>query len=184
MYVETIGNPRMDVPDLKAICKIAHNEGVPVVVDNTLATPYLLRPIKCGADIVIHSTTKFFNGHGSAVGGAAVDSGRFNFKSRRFPDFADAVKRAGRLAFYDKLWREIFIVLGSYQSPFHSYLTLLGIETLALRMERHLANAAQLAEFLENHPKVKVGELSGAGFQQISQGWRGSSSAARAMDRS
>jgi len=156
IYLESIGNPGMDVPDLKEICQLAHEQGVPVVVDNTLATPYLLRPIDCGADIVIHSTTKFLNGHGSAVGGAVVDAGKFDYASRRFPDFKDAVKRAGkRLAFFDKLWRDVFIVLGACQSPFHSFLTLLGIETLALRMERHLANAALLAEFLENHPKVK-----------------------------
>jgi O-acetylhomoserine (thiol)-lyase len=155
VYVETIGNPRMDVPALREICKLAHNEGVPVLVDNTLATPYLFRPIEAGADIVIHSTTKFLNGHGSAVGGAVVDSGRFNFRSRRFPDFADSVKRAGKLAFYDKLWREVFISLGAYQSPFHSYLTLLGLETLGLRMERHLANAQKLARYLEDHRKVK-----------------------------
>ena len=141
VYLETIGNPRMDVPAMKEICKIAHNQGIPVVVDNTLATPYLFRPFEVGADIVVHSTTKFLNGHGSAAGGAVVDSGKFNFRSRRFPDFEDSVKRAGKLAFFDKLWRELFISLGAYQSPFHSYLTLLGLETLGIRMERHLENA-------------------------------------------
>jgi O-acetylhomoserine (thiol)-lyase len=155
VYVETIGNPRMDVPAIGAICKMAHNEGVPVLVDNTLATPYLFRPIDAGADVVIHSTTKYFNGHGSALGGAVIDSGNFNFRSRRFPDFADAVKSAGKLAYHNKLWRETFITLGGCQSPFHSYLTLLGIETLGLRMERHLANAQKLADYLERHRKVK-----------------------------
>jgi len=155
IYLETIGNPRMDVPELRAICKLAHNEGIPAAVDNTLATPYLLAPIELGADIVIHSTTKFLNGHGSAVGGAVVDAGRFKWNSKRFPDFAEAVKRAGALAFSDKLWREYLVVLGSFQAPFHSYLTLIGLETLALRMEKHLANARKLAKFLEGHPKVK-----------------------------
>jgi len=156
IYLESIGNPRMDVPDLKQICRVAHEQGVPVVVDNTLATPYLLRPIDLGADIVIHSTTKFLNGHGSAVGGAVVDAGRFDYAGGRFPDFNVAVRRAGkRQAFFDKLWREVFIVLGACQSPFHSFLTLLGIETLALRMQRHLDNARKLAGFLEQHPKVK-----------------------------
>ena len=155
IYLETIGNPRMDVPDLRAICKIAHKEGIPVAVDNTLATPYLLRPIEAGADIVLHSTTKFLNGHGTAVGGAVVDSGRFKWNRKRFPDFADSINRAGSLAFSDKLWREYLVLLGSCQAPWHSYLTLIGIETLSLRMERHLSNAAKLAKFLEAHPKVK-----------------------------
>jgi len=155
VYVETIGNPAMDVPELGAICKIAHNEGVPVAVDNTLATPYLLRPIELGADVVVHSTTKFMNGHGAAVGGVVIDSGKFDYSRERFPDFGEARKRAGKLAFSDKLWREVFIILGGCQSPFHSYLTLLGIETLGLRMERHLRNAERLAAFLEDHPKVR-----------------------------
>jgi len=155
VYLETIGNPRMDVPGQKEICKIAHNQGIPVVVDNTLATPYLFRPFEAGADIVIHSTTKFFNGHGSAAGGAVIDSGKFNFRGKRFPDFEDSVKRAGKLAFFDKLWREVFISLGGYQSPLHSYLTLLGLETLGLRMERHLENAQKLARFLDGHARVK-----------------------------
>jgi len=155
IYLETIGNPAMDVPEQKAICDIAHNEGIPVLVDNTLATPYLFRPIEAGADIVIHSTTKFLNGHGSAVGGAVIDSGNFNFRSRRFPDFEQSYQRAKSLAFCDKLWRDNFIILGSFQAPLHSYLTLLGIETLPLRMERHLANAQKLANFLEGHGKVE-----------------------------
>jgi len=155
LYLETIGNPRMDVPAMKEICKIAHKYGIPVVVDNTLATPYLFRPFEAGADIVVHSTTKFLNGHGSAAGGAVIDSGKFNFRGGRFPDFEDSVKRAGNLAFFDKLWREVFISLGAYQSPFHSYLTLLGLETLGIRMERHQANAQKLARYLENHRKVK-----------------------------
>lgn len=155
IYLETIGNPRMDVPDIKAICKLANNEGIPLAVDNTLATPYLFKPIEAGADIVLHSTTKFLNGHGTAVGGVAIDAGKFNWRGKRFPDFADAVKRAGKLAFSDKLWREYLIIFGGFQAPFHSYLTLIGLETLALRMKRHLDNAMKLAKFLEAHPKVK-----------------------------
>jgi O-acetylhomoserine (thiol)-lyase len=145
----------MDVPDIKAICKLANNEGIPLAVDNTLATPYLFKPIEAGADIVLHSTTKFLNGHGTAVGGVAIDAGKFNWRGKRFPDFADAVKRAGKLAFSDKLWREYLIIFGGFQAPFHSYLTLIGLETLALRMKRHLDNAMKLAKFLEAHPKVK-----------------------------
>jgi O-acetylhomoserine (thiol)-lyase len=155
IYLETIGNPGMDVVDQAAVCKLAHAASVPVLVDNTLATPYLFNPIKAGADVVIHSTTKYLNGTGSAVGGAVVDAGNFNWKSKRFPDFAAAVKKAGKLAFFERLFREVYITLGFYQAPFHSYLTLLGSESLGLRMERHLRNAEKLAAFLEKHPKVK-----------------------------
>jgi len=154
IYLETIGNPAMDVPDIKAISQIAHKAKIPLVVDNTLATPYLFKPIEQGANLVVHSTTKFLNGHGSAVGGAVIDGGNFNWASERFPDFKEARKRAGSLAFWDKLWREVFVILGSYQAPVHSYLTLLGLETLSLRMEKHFKNALELAKFLKAHPKV------------------------------
>jgi O-acetylhomoserine (thiol)-lyase len=124
------------------------------VVDNTLATPYLFRPFERGADVVVHSTTKYLNGHGSAVGGVVIDSGRFPWPEAKFPDFKLFKERKGSLAYIDKVWREIHINFGTAQAPFHSYLNLIGLDTLALRMERHLSNAMKVAEFLARHPKV------------------------------
>jgi O-acetylhomoserine (thiol)-lyase len=155
LFVETIGNPKMDVPDIRQLADLAHANRAPLIVDNTLTTPYLFRPLDHGADIVTHSTTKFLNGHGSAVGGIVVDSGRFDWPEDKFPDFKTFKERKGKLAYIDKVWREIHINFGTSQSPFHSYLTMLGIDTLALRMERHQANAMKVAEFLDKHPKVK-----------------------------
>lgn len=155
IYLETIGNPKMDVPDLAKAADIAHRHGLPLLVDSTLATPYLCRPIELGADIVIHSTTKYFSGHGDATGGVVIDSGTFNWQSDRFPDFKPFIDRKGPLAYLDKVWREHHINFGTTQAPLHSYLTMLGLDTMALRMERHLANAQQVAEFLSNRPEVK-----------------------------
>lgn len=155
LFVETIGNPKMDVPDIRALADLAHANQAPLIVDNTLATPYLFRPFEHGADIVVHSTTKFLNGHGSAVGGVVIDSGRFDWPTEKYPDFALFKERKGKLAYIDKVWREIHINFGTTQAPFQSYLTLIGLDTLALRMERHLSNAIKLAEFLDGHPKVK-----------------------------
>ncbi len=177
IYVETIGNPKMDVPAIPEICEIAHRNSIPVMVDNTLATPYLFKPIEVGADIVVHSTTKFFNGHGNAVGGVVVDSGRFDWDVERFSDFKEAVDSWGELAFIEKLAHETYSILGTYQAPFHSFLTLIGIETLALRMERHLSNAKKLAEFLEKHPKVKwvnyPGLASSSSYERASRLFKG-----------
>lgn len=155
IYLETIGNPKMDVPDLAKAAEIAHRYGLPLLVDSTLATPYLCRPIELGADIVIHSTTKYFSGHGDATGGVVIDSGKFNWQNDRFPDFKPFIDRKGPLAFLDKVWREHHINFGTTQAPLHSYLTMLGLDTMALRMERHLANAQQVAEFLTSRPEVK-----------------------------
>jgi len=155
VYLETIGNPKMDVPDLAGAAEIAHRHDLPLLVDNTLATPYLCRPLSLGADVVIHSTTKYLSGHGDAAGGAVIDSGRFNWQSERFPDFKPFIDRKGPLAYLDKVWREHHINFGTTQAPLHSYLTMIGLDTLALRMERHLANARKMADFLTNHPKVK-----------------------------
>jgi len=155
LFVETIGNPKMDVPDIRALADLAHANQAPLIVDNTLATPYLFRPFEYGADIVVHSTTKYMNGHGSAVGGVVIDSGRFDWPAEKYPDFAVFKERKGKLAYIDKVWREIHINFGTTQAPFQSYLTLIGLDTLALRMERHLSNAIKLAEFLDGHPKVK-----------------------------
>jgi O-acetylhomoserine (thiol)-lyase len=154
-FVETIGNPVMDVPDIKRLARVAHDHGAPLAVDNTLATPWLCRPIELGADIVVHSTTKFLNGHGSAVGGVIVDSGKFDWPDERYPDFKPFKDRAGDKAFLDRVWREIHINLGTAAAPWHSFLTLIGIDTLALRMERICKNAQALAEYLAGHPKVK-----------------------------
>ncbi len=155
LFVETIGNPKLDVPDIGKLVTIAHANQAPLVVDNTMATPYLFRPFEAGADIVVHSTTKYFNGHGSATGGIVIDSGKFQWPEDKYPDFKLFKERKGSLAYIDKVWREIHINFGTTQSPFHSYLTLIGIDTLALRLERHLSNAQKLAEFLAKHPKVK-----------------------------
>ncbi len=155
LFVETIGNPKMDVAPIPDLARLAHANQAPLIVDNTLATPYLFRPIEHGADIVLHSTTKYINGHGSAVGGVVIDSGRFEWPEDKYPDFKLFKERKGKLAYIDKVWREIHINFGTTQSPFQSYLTLIGLDTLALRMERHLSNAAKLADFLGRHPRVK-----------------------------
>jgi O-acetylhomoserine (thiol)-lyase len=154
VFVETIGNPKLDIPRLKEIAQVAHHEGIPLIVDNTLATPYLCRPFELGADIVIHSTTKYLSGHGAAVGGVVIDRGAFPWPADRFPDFKPFIDRKGPLAFLDKVWREHHINFGTTQSPFHSFLTMLGLDTLSLRMERTLKNAALIAEYLKGRPEV------------------------------
>lgn len=154
IYIETIGNPKMDVPDIKKCAKLAHDHGLPLLVDNTLATPYLCRPLELGADVVLHSTTKYLSGHGNASGGVVIDGGRFDWNEARFPDFKPFIDRKGSLAYLDKVWREHHINFGTTQSPLNSYLTMLGLDTLALRMERHCVNGQQVAEFLTDHPKV------------------------------
>jgi O-acetylhomoserine (thiol)-lyase len=154
VYLETIGNPAMDVPDIRVMAEAAHDHGLPLVVDNTLATPFLCRPLELGADAVIHSTTKYLCGHGAAVGGAVIDGGTFDWSKGRFADFAPFVARKGRLALLDKIWREQHINFGATQAPLHSYLTLIGIDTLALRMARHTANALTVARFLKGRPEV------------------------------
>lgn len=155
LFAETIGNPGMDVPNIRWLAELAHAHQAPLIVDNTLATPYLFRPIEHGADVVVHSTTKYFNGHGSALGGVVIDAGKFDWPEEKFPDFKIFKQRKGNLAFLEKVTREIHVNFGTVQAPLHAYLTLLGIDTLALRMERHLSNAIQLAEMLARHPKVK-----------------------------
>jgi len=155
IYLETIGNPKMDVPDLAAAAEVAHRHGLPLLVDNTMATPYLCRPLELGADIVIHSTTKYLSGHGDATGGAVIDGGTFPWgESDRFPDFKPFVDRKGPLAYTDKVWREHHINFGTTQAPLHSYLTMIGLDTLAVRMERHMANAAAVADYLQSRSEV------------------------------
>ena len=154
VYLETIGNPAMDVPDIRAMADAAHALGLPLVVDNTLASPFLCRPLELGADVIIHSTTKYLCGHGSALGGAVIDGGTFDWSKERFADFAPFVEKKGPLALLDRIWREHHINFGSTQAPLHAYLTLIGIDTLALRMERHVANALAVARFLKRRPEV------------------------------
>ena len=145
----------MDVPDLAAAAEIAHRHGLPLMVDNTMATPYLCRPIELGADVVIHSTTKYLSGHGDATGGAVIDSGNFDWNaSGRFPDLKPFVDRKGPLAFMDKVWREHHINFGTTQAPLHSYLTMIGLDTLALRMERHMQNALAVAKYLQDRKEL------------------------------
>ena len=164
VFAETLGNPKLDVPDLEAIAKVAHAAGVPLVVDNTLPTPYLLRPIEHGADVVVHSATKFIGGHGTTIGGAIVDSGKFDWKgSGRFPDFTEPdpsyhgvvyTDAVGPLAYIIKARVQLLRDIGAAISPFNAWLLLQGLETLGLRIERHSANALRTAEFLKAHPKV------------------------------
>ena len=165
VYLESLGNPNADVLDLEAIAEIAHANGIPVIIDNTFATPYLFRPIEHGADIVVHSATKFLGGHGTVIGGVIVDGGKFDWKQNdKFPGlsqpnpsyhgivFADAV---GAAAYVVKIRTTLLRDTGACISPFNSFLLLQGIETLSLRVERHVYNALKVVEFLKNHPKVK-----------------------------
>ncbi|MBU0673093.1 MAG: aminotransferase class I/II-fold pyridoxal phosphate-dependent enzyme [Proteobacteria bacterium] len=154
VYLETIGNPKMDVPNLAETARIAHRHGLPLLVDNTLATPYLCRPLELGADVVIHSTTKYLSGHGDAPGGVVIDGGNFDWQQGRFPDMKPFIDRKGPLAFLDKVWREHHINFGTTQAPLHSYLTMIGLDTLAIRMERHLENCARVVDFLAARPEV------------------------------
>lgn len=163
LYVETIGNPKLDVPDLEAIAAIAHEAGIPLIVDNTFATPYLCRPFEYGADIVVHSATKFIGGHGTSIGGIIVDSGKFNWRNGKFPELVEPdpsyhgvsyVDTFGPAAYIVKARTQLLRDLGPALSPFNSFLFLQGLETLHLRMERHSSNALQIAHWLKEHPKV------------------------------
>ena len=164
VFAETIGNPKIDVLDVDGVAKVAHENGLPLVIDNTLATPYLLRPIEWGADIVVHSATKFIGGHGTTIGGIIVDSGKFDWvASGRFPSFNEPdpsyhgvkyVDSFAGLAYIIKARVQLLRDLGAALSPFSAWLLLQGLETLGLRVERHSANAQQVAEFLEARPEV------------------------------
>ncbi len=163
LYIETIGNPRCAVPDIAAIAAVAHEHGLPLIVDNTFASPYLCRPIEHGADIVIHSATKFIGGHGTAIGGVIVDGGRFDWGAGRHPLYTEPDPAYHGLRYAD-LGEQAYILrarvsllrdMGGALSPFNAFLFLQGLETLHLRMERHSANALAVARFLEAHPKVE-----------------------------
>lgn len=165
LYIETLGNPNSEVTDIEAIAKIAHAHGIPLVVDSTFATPYLVRPIEYGADVVIHSATKFIGGHGTTIGGVIVDAGKFDWKaSGKFPQFTEPnpsyhgisfVDAAGPAAFITRIRAILLRDTGATISPFHSFLFLQGLETLSLRVERHVQNALKVVEYLNNHPQVE-----------------------------
>lgn len=165
LFIESIGNPRGDVADLEAIAEVAHRNGIPLIVDNTFPSPYLLRPIEFGADIIVHSATKFIGGHGTSIGGVIVDAGKFDWtQNDKFPGlttpdpsyhgavFTDAV---GPIAYIIKARVQLLRDLGSSLSPFNSFLLLQGLETLHLRMDRHSQNALEVAKYLEQHPSVE-----------------------------
>ena len=164
LYVETLGNPNSEVTDIEAFAKIAHAHKIPLVVDNTFATPYLVRPIEYGADIVVHSATKFIGGHGTAIGGVIVDSGKFDWEaSGKFKSLTEPnpsyhgisfTKAVGPAAFVTKIRAILLRDTGATISPFHSFIFLQGLETLSLRVERHVENALKVVEYLNNHPQV------------------------------
>ncbi|MHB1418845.1 MAG: homocysteine synthase [Bacillota bacterium] len=163
IYLESVGNPKLDVPDFRKIADIAHEAGIPLIVDNTLTTPYLLRPFEHGVDIIIHSATKFIGGHGTSIGGIIVDSGNFDWTNGKFPGLTEPdesyhgvkyVEAVGPLAYIIKARVQLIRDIGPCLSPFNSFLFLLGLETLHLRMQRHCENALKVARFLEEHPQV------------------------------
>ena len=164
IYLESLGNPNSDIPDIDAISKIAHEHGLPVVVDNTFGTPYLLRPIEHGADIVVHSATKFIGGHGTTLGGVIAESGKFDWKaSGKYPNIAEANPSYHGISFADAAGPAAFVTYvraillrdtGATISPFNAFLLLQGVETLSLRIDRHVENTKKVVDYLKNHPKV------------------------------
>lgn len=165
LYIETFGNPNSDITDIEAVARIAHAHKIPLVVDSTFATPYLLRPIDYGADIVVHSATKFIGGHGTAIGGVIVDSGKFDWEaSGKFPSLTEPnpsyhgisfTKAVGAAAFVTKIRAILLRDTGATLSPFHAFIFLQGLETLSLRVERHVENALKVVQYLNNHPQVE-----------------------------
>ncbi len=165
IYLETLGNPNSDIPDIDAIAEIAHKHGLPLVIDNTFGTPYLIRPIEHGADIVVHSATKFIGGHGTTLGGIIVESGKFNWKeSGNYPQIAAPNPSYHGVSFYDAVGPAAFVTYiraillrdtGATISPFNAFLLLQGVETLSLRLDRHAENTRKVVEFLANHPQVE-----------------------------
>lgn len=165
IFIETLGNPNSDVVDIEAVAKIAHAHKIPLVIDNTFATPYLVRPIEYGADIVVHSATKFIGGHGTTIGGVIIDSGKFDWEaSGKFPSLTEPnpsyhgisfTKAVGAAAFVTKIRAILLRDTGATLSPFHAFFFLQGLETLSLRVERHVENALKVVEYLKNHPQVE-----------------------------
>lgn len=166
IFTETLGNPNSNLADLEELAKIAHRHGIPLVVDSTFATPYLIRPIEYGADLVVHSATKFIGGHGTSLGGVIIDSGKFDWKgSRKYPWISEAnpsyhgvsfSEAAGSAAFVTYLRAVLLRDTGAALSPFHAFLFLQGLETLSLRVERHVSNALKVVEYLAGHPQVEA----------------------------
>ena len=166
LYVETLGNPNSNIADIEKLAKIAHDHGLPLVVDSTFATPYLVRPLDWGADIVVHSATKFIGGHGTAIGGVIVEGGKFNWKeSGKYPWISDANPSYHGVSFYDVVGPAAFVTYiraillrdtGSTLSPFHAFLFLQGLETLSLRVERHVENTLKIVDYLSKHPQVEA----------------------------
>lgn len=165
IFIETLGNPNSDVVDIESVANIAHAHKIPLVIDNTFATPYLVRPIEYGADIVVHSATKFIGGHGTTIGGVIVDSGKFDWEaSGKFPSLTEPnpsyhgisfTKAVGAAAFVTKIRAILLRDTGATLSPFHAFFFLQGLETLSLRVERHVQNALKVVEYLNNHPQVE-----------------------------
>ena len=165
VFLETLGNPNSDIPDIDAVAEIAHRHGIPVVIDNTFGTPYLIRPIEHGADIVVHSATKFIGGHGTTLGGIVVESGKFNWAaSGKYPNIAAPNPSYHGVSFYDAVGPAAFVTYiraillrdtGAAISPFNAFLLLQGVETLSLRLERHAENTKKVVEFLAHHPQVE-----------------------------
>ena len=166
VFIETLGNPNSDVSDIEAIADVAHRHGIPLVIDNTFATPYLVRPIEYGADIVVHSATKFIGGHGTAIGGVIVDGGRFDWASSgKFPGLTEPnasyhgirfAQDVGAAAFVTRIRAILLRDMGAALSPFHAFLFLQGLETLSLRVERHVENALKVVDYLKGHPMVEA----------------------------
>ena len=164
VFLETLGNPNSDIPDIEAIAEIAHKHGLPLVIDNTFGTPYLIRPIEHGADIVVHSATKFIGGHGTTLGGIIVESGKFDWKaSGKYPHIADPNPSYHGISFYDAVGPAAFVTYiraillrdtGATLAPFSAFLLLQGVETLSLRLERHAENTKKVVEYLSSHPQV------------------------------
>ena len=164
IYIETLGNPNSDIPDIEALAALAHANGIPLVIDNTFGTPYLIRPIEHGADIVVHSATKFLGGHGTTLGGVIVDSGNFDWSPEKYPNIAapnpsyhgvSFTAAAGKAAFVTYIRAILLRDTGAAISPFNAFLLLQGVETLSLRLERHVENTKKVVEFLSNHPLVE-----------------------------
>lgn len=164
IFIETLGNPNSDIPDIDAVSELAHKHGLPVVVDNTFGTPYLIRPFEHGADIVVHSATKFIGGHGTTLGGVVVESGKFDWKaSGKYGNIAEPNPSYHGISFFDAVGPAAFVTYiraillrdtGAAISPFNAFLLLQGVETLSLRLDRHVENTKKVVDFLKNHPKV------------------------------
>lgn len=182
LFIESIGNPGINLIDIEAVARIAHENGIPLIIDNTFGTPYLIKPIEFGADIVVHSATKFIGGHGTSIGGVIVDSGRFDWAaSGKFPGFTEPdpsyhglkyAEALGPLAYVTKARVQLLRDTGAAISPFNSFLLLQGLETLSLRVEKHVSNTRKVAEFLSSHPKVSwvnYPSLKGNRYYELAQ---------------